>query len=261
MYQNILLQTSGSIATITFNRPEFSNAFAAGTYDEVPSALSECGSNAEIRAIILTGAGKHFSAGGDIHTFKARIEDGTYLNRGNVVKAGAMADAVRLCPKPVIAMVNGAAAGAGCALALACDFRVMTPKSRLGLSFINMGFPGDTGAMYYLQRMVGTAKTLELMAFGSMISGEEAYRLGLATQLVPEEQLHQAAEDLARQLASKPTQAIARQKRLMYEFFYRELSAFHQREADFMREASMTNDHKEAVDAFLEKRSPQFSGT
>ncbi len=203
MYQTIMLDYADGIATIALNRPQFSNAFAAESYEEIQSALSDCGNDPQVRVILLTGAGKHFSAGGGIHTFKARIESGAYLSRG-VVKAGAM---------------------------------------------------------YYLQRMVGTAKTLELMAFGSMINGEEAHRLGLATQLVPDEQLHQAAEALARQLAAKPTQAIARQKRLMYEFFYRELSAFHQRKADFMREASMTDDHKEAVDAFLEKRSPQFSGT
>ena len=260
MYQHILSEKSGPIATITLNRPEFSNAFAVGSYSEIQDALECWGNDPEIRVIIITGQGKHFSAGGDIRSFKARIDSGEFLKRGNVIMAGAMSTAVRTCPKPVIAMVNGAAAGAGCALALACDFRVLEPKSRLGLSFINMGLSGDTGALYFLQRMVGLAKATEWMALGSMIDGNEANRFGLVTRLAEEGSLYETTLELANELAKKPTQAIARQKELIYEFFCRDLLLFNRREADFMYETARTADYKEAVTAFLEKRRPQFEG-
>lgn len=251
---------SGAIATITLNRPEVSNALASESYTAVAEALEACGRDPEVRVVVITGEGKHFSVGGDIRKFRGYIESGTFIQRENVIRAGRMTQAVRTCPKPVIAMVNGAAAGAGCALALSCDFRIMTPKSKLGMSFINMGLSGDTGCMCFLERMVGAAKACELMMLGSMVDGQEALRLGLASRLVPEEQLQAETLALAEQLARMPTQAIARQKRLSYEFFYRDLAQFNLREADYMYETSRTPDYKEAVYAFLEKRKPEFTG-
>lgn len=257
---NLLLGVEEGIATLSLNRPEVSNAIATESYGEIAGILEECGKAPEVRAVVITGVGKHFSAGGDIRKFRGYIESGVFLQRENVVRAGQMTQAVRMCPKPVIAMVNGAAAGAGCALALSCDFRVLTPRSKLGMSFMNLGLSGDTGCMYFLERMIGAAKAGELMMLGSMVSGEEAMGLGLATKLVEEDQLQEETMALARRLASMPTQAIARQKRLSYEFFYRDLAQFNLREADYMYETSRTPDYKEAVYAFLEKRKPEFTG-
>lgn len=259
-FQYILLELDGAVATVKLNRPEVGNAFAPESYVEVRQALEDCGEDPDVRVIVLTGCGKHFSAGGDIRNFKKYIEAGTYIQRKNVLRAGQMTQAVRLCPKPVIAMVNGAAAGAGCALALACDFRVMTPKSKLGISFSNVGLSGDTGCMYFLERMLGAARAAEAMMLGEMIGGEQAFRLGLASRLAAEDALPEETYGLAHHLAGRPTQAIARQKQLNYEFFYRDLEQFNRREADFMYETSRTEDFKEAVYAFLEKRSPQFYG-
>jgi 2-(1,2-epoxy-1,2-dihydrophenyl)acetyl-CoA isomerase len=171
-----------------------------------------------------------------------------------------MAASVRECPKPVIAMINGAAAGAGCSLALACDFRVMTPKSKLVRACVKMGLSGDTGGWSYLQRLAGVAKATQLMMSGDAVAGEEALRLGLATILAEEDKLREEAYALAGKLAALPTFAIARQKKLIYETFYADLAAYSQREADYMVECSHTADFAEAVDAFLEKRAPQFSG-
>ena len=259
-FQHILLEREGPVTTIKLNRPEVGNAFAPESYVEVRRALEYCGKSPDVRVVVLTGCGKHFSAGGDIRNFKNYIESGVFIQRENVLRAGEMTRAVRLCPKPVIAMVNGAAAGAGCALALSCDFRVVTAKSKFGMSFSNVGLSGDTGCMYFLERMVGAARAAEAMMLGEMIGGEEAFRLGLASRLAAEGELRETVDALARQLAARPTQAVARQKRLTYEFFYRDLEQFNQREADFMYETSRTEDFKEAVYAFLEKRSPQFHG-
>lgn len=260
MYEYITVEKKGTVATITLNRPEVGNAFAVTEYDEVRLAVEDCGSDPAVRVVVITGAGKNFSAGGDIHRFQQNIASGDYIKRENVLRAGGMTHAVRLCPKPVVAVVNGAAAGAGCALALACDFRILTARSKLAMAFINMGFSGDTGGIYFLERMVGIAKATELMTLGTPVDGEEALRLGLATRLAQEGALETAAAEFVALLATKPTQAIARQKRLYYEFFYRDLTQFTQREADFMYETARTEDHQEAVSAFLEKRSPQFTG-
>lgn len=260
MYEYILLEKVNGIATITLNRPEFGNAFAIPEYNEVKDALEKCGADPEVRVVVITGAGRFFSAGGDVVKFREHIESGEFLKAENVRMAGAMSRAVLECPKPVIASVNGAAAGAGCALALACDFRVVTPKSKFGMAFINMGFCGDTGGIFFLNNMLGIAKTTELMAMGNLVGGEEAYRLGMATRLAEEGKLAEATAELAQTLANKPTQAIARQKKLYYEFFHRDIEEFNNREATYMYECGRTADHKEAVYAFLEKRAPKFTG-
>ena len=260
MYQYIFIEEKDSVATITLNRPEAGNAFALESYLEVKCALEKLSRDENIRVVVITGAGKHFSAGGDIRRFKANIEKGDIIRPENVVRAGAMTDAVMRCAKPVVAMVNGAAIGAGCALALACDFRVVTPKSKLGLAFVNMGCSGDTGALYLLSRLVGTGKVRELMMLGQPVAGEDAVKFGLASRLAQGQTLQAETDQLVKELLSKPTAAIARQKRLLYEFFYRDYLLFNLREGDYMAECSLTQDHAEAVNAFLEKRTPQFIG-
>jgi 2-(1,2-epoxy-1,2-dihydrophenyl)acetyl-CoA isomerase len=260
VYETILYEIKEQTAAITLNRPEVGNAFAKESYIEVRAALLEASKDENVRAVVLTGAGKHFSAGGDINRFKRLIESGEYIQTDNVAAAGKMAQAVKECEKPVIAMVNGAAAGAGCSLALACDFRVLTPRSKLVMSFIKMGLSGDTGGLYYLQRLAGAAKAAELMMTGDVVGGEEAFRLGLATVLAEEGELENAAYALAGRLALAPTLAIARQKRLMYETFYSDLAAYSEKEAAYMVECSHSADFAEAVDAFLEKRTPVFTG-
>jgi 2-(1,2-epoxy-1,2-dihydrophenyl)acetyl-CoA isomerase len=260
MYETLLYDVKNQIATITFNRPDASNAFIKESYREIVSALETASTSDAVRAVVLTGAGKHFSAGGDINRFKSLIESGEYLQVENIAAAGNMAIAVKKCTKPVIAMINGAAAGAGCSLALSCDFRVVTAKSKLTMSFIKMGLSGDTGGMFYLQRLVGAAKAGELMMLGDVVTGEDAVRLGLATVLADEDKLAESAYALAQKLADAPTFAISRQKKLMYETFYATLEEYSKREAVYMAKCSRTTDFAEAVDAFLEKRPPCFTG-
>lgn len=260
MFETIIYKVEDHVAKITINRPEVSNAFSLATYKEIKEAVEEAGASDDVRVVVITGTGKHFSAGGDINRFKMLIETKEYLPPEGVLATGAMAESVKLCPKPVVAMINGAASGAGCALALACDFRIMDVDSKLIMSFINMGFSGDTAGMYFLNRMIGTAKTAEIMTFAKPIKMPEAVSLGLVTETAEAGQLEEATARFVELLKNRPTQAIARQKRLNYEFFFNDLKAYVEKEAQFMVECGRTADHAEAVQAFLEKRKPNFTG-
>ena len=260
VYTTIMYEVKDSIATLTLNRPEVGNAFAQESYIEVRNALDAASEDPQVRVVVITGAGKHFSAGGDIRRFQRLIASGVFLQRENIMAAGRMAARIKTCNKPVIAMVNGAAAGAGCSLALACDFRVVTPKSKLVMSFIKMGLSGDTGGMYYLERLVGVARATELMMTGTAVDGTRAVELGLATRLAQEGCLAKETNRLARELAAAPTFALARQKQLIMETFYQDLAKYADREATYMADCSRTQDFAEAVTAFLEKRPPKFTG-
>ena len=260
MYQTILYEVKNAVATITLNRPEVGNAFAKESYVEVRQALEAASEDSDVRVVVITGNGKHFSAGGDIRRFKNLITSGAFLQTENVMAAGQMAAKIKTCNKPVIAMVNGAAAGAGCSLALACDFRVVTPKSKLVMSFVKMGLSGDTGGMYYLEKLVGVGRATELIMTGTPVNGTRAYELGLANRLADEERLKEETYAFAQELAKAPTFALARQKQLLMETFYAELAEYTEREAAYMVECSHTHDFAEAVDAFLEKRQPNFLG-
>lgn len=256
----LLYNVENGIATITLNRPDYGNAFLLDSYSEVKQAVELAGDDDSIRAVVITGSGKNFSAGGDIQRFKRLIESKEYLSKQGVINAGAMTEAIRDCPKPIVAMINGAAVGAGAALAMACDFRVMSKKSKIVTSFINMGFSGDTGLIYFLNASIGMARTTELLMLPKPISANEAYDLGLCNRVAEEGKLGEVTMELVTQLTNQPTQAIARQKKLFKEFFYGNLREFNAREALYMYETARTEDHAEAVNAFLEKRKPRFSG-
>ncbi|MDR0880602.1 MAG: enoyl-CoA hydratase/isomerase family protein [Clostridioides sp.] len=260
MYETILLEVEDRVATITINRPEVSNAFAVETYSEIKNALEACSENDEVGAVVITGVGKNFSAGGDIKRFRGLIDSKTYISPDGVWGAGHMAMAARRCSKPVIAMVNGAAAGAGCGLALAADFRIVTPKSKLIMAFINLGLTGDTLGMYFLEKAVGTARTAEIMMSGDPIRGEKAFEYGLATKLVDDESFVEETYAFAKKMANRPLFAIKRQKQTINQFFYPDLEKFIACEADNMHASSKTEDFNEAVNAFLEKRPPVFTG-
>jgi len=260
MYNNILFFTQNEIATILLNRPKQGNAFTNNMYKEIRNALEECRNEQSIRAVVIKGEGKNFCTGGDIQEFKELIEKEIFIPEEMALDTAAMTRAVRQCPKPVIAKVNGAAAGAGFGLALACDFRVMSEKSKLVTSFINMGFSSDSGLIYFLQSYVGIAKATEMLMLSKAIAAKEAYELGLCNIIAEENMLEKEAMDLALLLANQPTKAIAKQKDLMNKFFYKDLEEYNKLESKYMAECSRTNDHAEAVFSFLEKRKPVFTG-
>lgn len=259
-FNNIIVDRKDGIATLTFNRPEAGNAFASESYGEVVEAMNLLGKDEETRVIVMTGKGRHFSAGGDINRFKMLIDTEEYLPREGVRNAGAMARSVKECPKPVISMVNGAASGAGCSVALAADFVVMEEKSRLIMSFIGMGFSADTGGLYFLMRSVGSYRASQMLMLGEQINGVTAHEWGICTKLAKDGELEDVAYALAKDLASRPTKGITGQKKLLNDFFFGDLYQFTEKEADYMAACGKTDDHAEAVNAFLEKRKPQFTG-
>lgn len=256
MYETLLYEVKEGIATITLNRPEASNAFSVKAFQETGQIFEQCSLDENVRVVIVTGNGKHFSVGGDV---KAMATKG-YITYETAKLAAAMSGAPKKCTKPVIAMVNGTAAGAGCGLALGCDFRIMSEKSSLMTAFINMGLSGDTGSIFHLYHIAGLSKAIELMMLSTPIKGEEALRLGLATQIVPEGQLLETTQSLAETLKTKPPIALSKQKKLIYDQYYKDYDAYSEMEAKFFGECGETADHMEAVKAFFEKRIPVFKG-
>lgn len=261
MEELVLIKKEEHIATITLNRPECGNALDYDMYMALRAAFDDCENDSSVKAIVLTGAGKNFCAGGNIRDFKERIATGTYIEEKEAKLAADTGYKIRNCTKPVIAMVNHAAAGAGCSIACACDFRIVTPSSAFIMAFVNVALPGDTDGLYFLAKLAGITKAEEMMMTGRPVGGEEAYACGLATKVAEESALSEVTYKLAKRLAFGPSKAIAYQKQLFNQYFYNEqLKAFGEDEAKATMDCSRSDDFKEAVNAFLEKRTPVFTG-
>lgn len=260
MYKTLLYTEENKIATVSFNRPEHGNAFSEDTYQEFIDLMNQIDQNEEVHAVILTGAGNYFSAGGDVQFFQKMIDEEKNVSKENVLLTGRMVKSIKQNSKVVIAAVNGVAAGAGLGLALACDFIVMGESSQLVTAFINMAFPGDTALIYTMQQAIGTFRTSKHVMLNEPIDAKLAHEYGLAYEVAADEDLIKATTKLAEKLASGPSEALAYQKDLMSELFYPEIDEFNEMEAEYMHASSKSDEHKEAVDAFLSKRKPNFKG-
>ncbi|MEY8370306.1 enoyl-CoA hydratase/isomerase family protein [Aerococcaceae bacterium 50-4] len=260
MFETILFKKEDHIATITFNREASGNAFSDTTYQEVIDAVTSVEDDPDVKAIVITGAGKYFCAGGDIRQFKDLAASGEGIPESGVIKTGEMVAAVRQSSKPVIAAVNGVAAGAGLGLALACDFILMGEQSQLVTAFIQMAFPGDTNLLFNLSQAIGVYRTNRHVMLNEPITAELAATYGIAYQVVPDAKLQEAALSLAKHFVTSPSHAIAYQKAIIYDLQYPKALENNRVEAKYMRQASLSEDHREAVAAFLEKRKPQFRG-
>lgn len=258
MYKTILYAEENQIATVTINRPEFGNAFSEETYQEIIDVMNEIDQNEEIHAVILTGAGKYFCSGGDVRFFQKMIDNGESVSEENVLLTGRLVKSIKQNSKPVIAAVNGVAAGAGLGLVLACDFIVMGESSQLITAFINMAFPGDTGLIYTMQQAIGTFRTTKHVMLNEPIDAKQAKEYGLAYDVVSDQELIPMTTKLAEKLVNGPTKALGYQKALLAEMFYPEIDEFNKKEAEYMHKSSISDEHKEAVDAFLTKRKPNF---
>jgi 2-(1,2-epoxy-1,2-dihydrophenyl)acetyl-CoA isomerase len=258
------------VAVIVMNRPERRNALSGGMLTAMSAALAACESDPEVACVVLTGAGGAFCAGGDVKG----MADGT--GGGSTATASADLDsrihAQRLSqrstagklyrmPKPTIASIPGAAAGAGLSLALACDLRIAADTAVMTTAFAKVGFSGDYGGTYFLSQLVGSAKARELYYLSDRISMAEAHRLGLVNWVVPPDQLHAETLKLAHRLANGP--------RVAYRYMKENLNRAHtgadveecmDLEATHHVHAAATEDHREAAKAFVEKREPVFKG-
>lgn len=260
MYQTIEVIKNERVATLAFNRPENLNAISQAVAEEVTAAIKALDEDPDVGAIVITGRGAHFCAGGDIKRMKMLVDSKTYLTAEGIAACDDMASAIRYCSKPVIAMVNGTATGAGCSVAMACDFRIVSPASKMGMAFVNMGIPGDTGGIYLLMRLAGPTQAVKIMMTGEPVGGEEAVNIGLATMLVPDEELESAAYAFAKKLSRKSAVAMAAQKRMINKYFFGEdMQAYYLDEQKEMVQSSHQPDFSEAVNAFIEKRRPEFN--
>ncbi|AMA72820.1 MULTISPECIES: enoyl-CoA hydratase-related protein [Aneurinibacillus] len=257
MYETILYDVMEGIATITLNRPEKFNAFTEKMHKEIIDALKQAGKSSDVRCLIITGTGKAFNAGQDLSDMQGvEVDFGEFLRK----RYNPMIMQIRNTEKPVIAAVNGVAAGAGMSLALACDIRLVSEKAFFTNAFINIGLVPDSGGCYFLPRIVGIGKALELAMTGEKISAEEAYRIGLANKICSAENFEAEVKEYAARLAKLPTKSIGLIKRAMYKGVEMNLEETLEYEAYCQDIAGSTADHKEGVQAFLEKRSPVFTG-
>lgn len=260
-YKTLTYTVDDQIGFITLNRPKVGNALDVdSSYKELEKVVKKAVADEETKVIVLRGNGSHFCAGGDIASFKNRIERGERLEENEVRDAAKMIQRLRACPKPVIGMIQGACVGAGLSLAMACDLRVMGEKSFMAMAFIRMALCGDTGGIYTLVQACGPAKALEYMMLGDTISAQEAYQFGLANKVVPEEKLEEETLKLAKRLVKGPSKAYAYQKSIVWNWFCRDYPLYMEYEAEGMSACSYTDDYVEAVESFLAKRPPEFKG-
>jgi enoyl-CoA hydratase/carnithine racemase len=260
-YSDILYSVEDRIATLTFNRPERMNAMGGMLVEESIDALLAAQDDQEVRAILITGAGERaFSAGGDMQRLAGSHEQTAYERRQGVCRSQQLIVTIRKVEKPVIAAVNGAAVGGGCDIALACDIRIASEKARFGEVFARIGlFPG-TGGTYLLPRIVGIAKALELIWTAEVIDAHAAERIGLVSRVVPHERLIPEARALAARLAQGPPLALALAKSAVYRGLDLDLVSALEYAATAESITLTSEDHREGVQAFREKRQPVFRG-
>lgn len=257
MYEQLLFNINDGVAAITLNRPDRLNALTTQLTGEMLDALKTCTRDDSIRCVVITGAGRGFSAGQDLAEFSAVTGSvGDHLRHGfNRVALG-----IRQLEKPVIGKINGIAAGAGLGLALATDMRIASDQAAFATAFIGIGLAPDTGVSWALQQLLGPAKAFELVATGAKVDAAEALRLGLVNQVAPAAELDATVAAVAQALAMAPTRGIGLSKRVLNKVAGLSLAEALEYEAQIQEIAIQTDDHREGVAAFLQKRKPIFKG-
>jgi 2-(1,2-epoxy-1,2-dihydrophenyl)acetyl-CoA isomerase len=247
----------GGVLTITLNRPDVLNAFNAAMHKALAAALKEARAP-DIRAVVVTGAGRGFCVGQDLSEFREAPGDiGARLREGyhpNVL-------AIRALEKPVIAAVNGPAAGAGLSFACACDVRIASDSASFVPAFINLGLVPDSGSSYFVTRILGPARAFEWLATGRKLTAAEAHAWGLVSEVVEADKFAARVAVFAADFAALPTRGIAMTKRLVDQALTARLEEQLEREADLQSAATQTDDFREGVAAFLEKRAAEFRGS
>ena len=257
----VILKKEKGIGLVILNDPEHRNILSVSMAEALEKCLDECNADPEIRVIVLRGAGKAFSAGGNLNVMKERVDSGNAkAYRDGVSKLGKVVVKIRHLRKPVIASIHGAAAGGGLNLALACDFRIVADETKLVFSFANIGLVPDLGGPLPLLRSIGVARATELLMTGRVFSAAEALEWGLINESVPLDQLEAATMRLADQLANGATVSYGYIKAMINQLAFHDLEAEIRYEAEYQAICAATVDHKEGVDAFLEKRKPVFRG-
>ena len=254
-----LIETiENGIATLTLNRPERLNALSMDIRNGFLEALERLGHDNAIGCIIITGAGRGFSAGGDVKSMGERAAAGFEPRAAGIQFSNRIPRLMRTIPKTVIAMVNGAAVGAGLSMALAADLRISARSARFGTSFLKIGLSGDWGGTWTLTRLVGTAKARELYLLGDLISADEALAAGMVNRVADDADLLATTMAIARRIADLPQIAVGYTKRNLHAAETGDFQTVLDMEAFHQARCSQTEDHREAVKAFAEKRKPVF---
>jgi 2-(1,2-epoxy-1,2-dihydrophenyl)acetyl-CoA isomerase len=280
----------GGLGLITLNRPDSLNAMGGQLMPLLAQYLAQCAHDTSVRCVVLTGNGRGFCAGGDVKDMgrrpQATVSASTEGEQAQATQPAAQADgrpstfqfldpavgllresqmrtsyALHTMGKPTVAMVNGYAVGAGLSLALACDLRIASDQAKFGTAFRNVALSGDFGGSYFLQRLVGMGKARELYFTAEIIDAHEALRLGMVNRVVPHERLMDETMAFVEKLASGPTATLARTKENLNLGEYADLRTLMDQEAFYQRLTGLSNDSREAVRAFIEKREPKFAGS
>ena len=258
----ILFAQEGSIGTLTFNRPQVFNAMNEDMIMALRDTTATLMTSTTLRALIVKGAGKAFLAGGDVAMFHARKDDptlpATVKPLGDALHAGIIN--IRNLPFPVIAQIHGAVAGAGLSVALACDFAIAAEGTQFNTAYSKIGLSPDGGSTFFLPRIVGMRKATELIMLAEAVDAAKANELGLVNRVVPADKLDDEVMQLATRLANGATQAYARAKRLINQSFETPIKQHLDDEIAFFADCARTDDFKEGVTAFVEKRKPRFTG-
>jgi 2-(1,2-epoxy-1,2-dihydrophenyl)acetyl-CoA isomerase len=259
-FETITYELQDGVCTITLNRPDVFNAANEQLTTDLQRALASANEDPQVRCVVLTGAGKAFCSGQDLKDAPSSGDGKRNLNDSLVRRYNPIVRAIRSMPKPVVAGINGVAAGAGLSLALAADVRIMSSSARLVEAFIAIALIPDSGATWFYPRMMGYSRAFEFAALNSPITAEEALRLGLVASVVSPKAFHKALSTYARKLADGPTATIGYVKHLLQQGLTHTLDEMLDLEADFQQRAGDSADYAEGVRAFIEKRKPSFTG-
>lgn len=256
----ILIERDAAVGWVRINRPERLNAFAGDMRTDLLRALQELEEDPHVRCVVITGVGRAFSTGGDIEVMAEIIEAEDRARFEQLVRTGAeVVKQVSAMTKPVIAAINGAAAGAGACLALACDLRIASESASIGFTFLRVGLHPDWGGSYFLPRLVGPAAAAEFIFTGGMVSAERGERLGLFNRVVAPGELEGAARGFAGEIAAAPAGVLADAKRVLRRSLSAALPQVLELEIEAQLKAFDSPDFREGITAFLDKRAPRFN--
>ncbi len=262
-FQALLLEREEGVVTITMNRPEVLNALNDVMIEELTEAFDAAAHDEGVRCVVLTGAGSSFGAGQDLHTFvqtRSSSSPEPMKVSEHLEKYHTLLYSIQEMPKPVLAAIRGVAAGISANLAFACDLRIAADNARFIEAFSRIGLVPDGGGGYFLPRLVGLGRALEMALLADEVKATEAERIGLVNRCVPLAEFDEATRTLALRLAHGPTRSYALIKELMYKSLDLELQSVLTLEGKLQGMAIQTADHKEGVNAFLQKRAPRFNG-
>jgi len=262
-YKDIILEKKDNIATLTINRPEKMNAMTLETREELVAALTDVSEDDDMRVLVLTGAGdRAFCAGVDVSVMSSRIAgQEEELNRKKITqRMGFQVPIIRKIRVPTIAAINGVAAGMGISFIAACDIRIASEKARFSCAWVNRGLVPDGAATFLLPQIIGIEKALELFYTGAVIDAAEALRIGLVGRVVPPEQLMPTVMELAEKIAANPPIPLELAKYGVYKGLRSDIETALDYENYAVKVCTGTEDYKEGVQAFMEKRKPQFKG-